>query len=57
MRNDAISRNEYRRLRPIQGGHIGAAFVGVDQKVLQQLKLHTALHHHLDDPRVADPLS
>ena len=38
-------------------GRIGAKFVGVDQKVLQQLKLHKVLHHHLDDLLVASPLS
>jgi hypothetical protein len=33
---------------------IGEEFVGVTLKVLQQLKLHKVLHHHLDDPLVAD---
>jgi hypothetical protein len=37
--------------------HIGEVFVDAAQIVLQQLKLHIALHHHQDDPRVANLLS
>jgi hypothetical protein len=33
---------------PNLNGHIGEEFVGANPKVLQQLKLHTGLHHHLD---------
>jgi hypothetical protein len=36
---------------------IDEEFVDVAQIVLQQLKLHTVLHHHRDDPRVANLLS
>jgi hypothetical protein len=38
-------------------GRIGEEFAGAALKVLRQLKLHIALHHHRDDLRVANLLS
>jgi hypothetical protein len=38
-------------------GRIGEEFVDVVLKVQQLPKLHKVLHHHLDDPLVADLLS
>ncbi len=38
-------------------GRIGEVFVDAGLRVLQQLKLHTVLHHHLDDLLVVNLLS
>jgi hypothetical protein len=38
-------------------GHIDEEFVDAGLRVLQQLKLHKVLHHHLDDLLVGDLLS